>query len=170
MTNTPQNAYQIISSKPGVNVIHCIVYLTTSAQGMSSQFVNHPMLPNALPVFADHHQQNVKSLGSYNWTTQQLWAATLILPTASRCFQIGWMQCYVLSGALRLLHWCSSMLQKLWNTIQEYPEQCIVEFKKLQNYTIRMYKFSSNWEEWPHPQDYSSEFWTWSHTPQEWLL
>jgi len=33
-----------------------------------------------------------------------------------------------------------------------------------------MCKFRSYWEYWPHLHDYSGAAWTWSHTPQEWLL
>jgi len=35
------------------------------------------------------------------------------------------------------------MLQKLGNRIQEYPEECLVVFKMLQNETIRMCKFGA---------------------------
>jgi len=43
------------------------------------------------------------------------------------------MQGDVLSGALSLVNWCPSILQKLWNRIQEYPDECIVVFKMLPN-------------------------------------
>jgi len=116
------------------------------------------------------HQQNVKRFGSHNRTTQQLWTATLILPDAPRCSQIGWMQSDVLSGAPRLLHRCSWILRKLRNRIQEYPEECIVVFKMLPNQTIRMCKFRSYWEYWPRLWEYSGAPRTWSHTLREWLL
>ena len=119
------------------------------------------------------HQQNVKWFGSHNRTPQQLWTATLILPDAPRCSQIGWMQSDVLSGALRLLHRCSWILRKLWNRIQEYPEECIGVFKMLPNQSIRMCKFRSYWEYWEYwrrLQDYSGAPRTWRHTLREWLL
>jgi len=100
-------------------------------------------------IIAILHQHNVKWFGSHNQTTQQIWTATLILPDAPRCSQIGWMQRDVLSGAPRLLHRCSWVLQKLWNRIQEYPEECIVVFKMLPTQTIRMREFRSYWEYWP---------------------
>jgi hypothetical protein len=77
------------------------------------------------------HQQNIKWFGSHNWTTQQLWTATLILPDAPRCSQIGWVQSDELSGASRLLHRCTSIFWKLWNRIPEYTEECIVVFQML---------------------------------------
>jgi hypothetical protein len=92
---------------------------------------------------------------------------------ASRCSQIGWMQCNALSGAPRLLLWCSSMLWKLWNRIQKYPEECIVVFKMLQNQPIRMCKCWSFWEDWkylPCLQDYSSAPRTRRQTLLVWLL
>jgi len=119
------------------------------------------------------HQQNVKLFGSYNWTTQQLSTATLLLPDASRYSQICWVQCDVLWGAPRPHLWGSSMLKKLWNRIQEYPQECIVVFKMLQNQTTRMCKFRSHWEYWeywPHLQDYSGALRTWRHTLREWFL
>jgi len=116
------------------------------------------------------HQQNVKWFGSHNRTTQKLPTATPILPDAPRCFHIGWMQSDVLSDALRLHHRCSWILRKLWNRIQEYPEECIVVFKMFQNQTIRMCKFPSYWEYWPHLREYTSAAWTLSHTLREWLL
>jgi len=69
-----------------------------------------------------------------------------------------------LSGAPRLLHWCSSMFRKLGNIIQEYPEECMVVFEMLQNQTIRMCKVGSYWEYWLRLQDYSSASLTWSRT------
>jgi len=114
------------------------------------------------------HLQNVKWFGSHNWTTPQLWTATLILPDAPRCSQIGWVQSDVLSGALRLLHRCSWMLRELWNRIQEYPEQGIVAYKMLLNQTIRMCKFQRYWEYWHSLQDYSDASRTWSRTLPEW--
>jgi len=116
------------------------------------------------------HQQNVKRFGSYNWTTQQLWTAALICPDAPRCSQIGWVQSHEPSGALRLLHWCSSLFRKLWNRIQEYPEECIVVFETLENQTIGMCKLRSYGEYWPCLQHYSSASRTWSCTLPEWLL
>ena len=92
------------------------------------------------------HQENVKWFGSHNRTTQQLWTATLILPDAPRCSKIGWMQSDLLTGAPRLLHRCSWIVQKLWNRIQEYPEEFTVVFKMLPNQTIKMCKFRSYWE------------------------
>jgi len=89
------------------------------------------------------HQQNVKWFGSHNQTTQQLWTATLILPDAPRCSQIGWIQSNVLPGALRLLHRWSWILRKLWNRIQEYSKECIVVLIMLPNQTIRMCKCQS---------------------------
>jgi hypothetical protein len=119
------------------------------------------------------HQQNVKWFGSYNWTTQQLWTATLILTEASRCSLIGWMQCDVISGDPRLYHQCFPMLRKLWNRIPESLEDCIVVFKMLQNQTIRKCKFWSYckyWEYWPHLQDYSGPPPTWRHALWEWYF
>jgi len=113
------------------------------------------------------HQHNVKWFQSYNWTTQQLWKATLIFPDTSRCSQIGWMQSNVLSGALRLLHWCSSMFWMLWNRIQEYPEECIVALNILKYQTIRRFKFRSDCKYWLHLQDKSGGPQTWSHTLRE---
>jgi len=81
--------------------------------------------------FAD--EQNVQWFGRHNWTTPQLWTAILMLPDAPRFSQIGWMQSDVLSGALWLLLWCSSILQRLWNRKQEYPEEFIVVFKMRPN-------------------------------------
>jgi len=115
-------------------------------------------------------EQNVKWFGSHNWTTQQLWTATLMLPDASRWSQMDGMESNVLSSATRLLHRCSWILQKLWNRIQEYPEECIVVFKMLLNQTIRMCKFQSYWEYWPHHRQYASALQSWSHTLWEWLL
>ena len=119
------------------------------------------------------HQQNVKWFGSHNRTTQQLWTATLILLDAPRCSHISWMQSDVLPGAPRLLHRCSWILRKLWNRIQEYPEDCIGVFKMLPNQSSRMCKFQSHWEyweNWPRLQDYSGASRTWRHTLREWLL
>jgi len=76
----------------------------------------------------EKHQQNVKSFGIHNWTMQQLWTATLILPDAARCSQLDWIQSDVFPGTRRLLHRCFSMLRKLWNKLQEYPEEFIVVF------------------------------------------
>ena len=121
-----------------------------------------------LLLFSVLHQQNEKWFGSYNRTTQQLWTATLIFPDAPRCSQIGWMQRDVLTGALRLLHRCSWILWKLWNRIQEYPEECIVVFEMLPNETIRMCRFRSYSEYWPRLRDYSGAPRTWSHTLREW--
>ena len=116
------------------------------------------------------HQQNVKWFGSHNWTTQQLWTATLILPDAPRCSQIGGVQSDELSGAPRLLHQCSSMFWKLWNRIQEYPEECMVVFEMLHNQTIRMCKFRSYWEKWPRLQDHSGASRNWSRPLHERLF
>jgi hypothetical protein len=85
------------------------------------------------------HQQNVKWFGSHNWTSQQLWKATLVLPDAPRCSQIGWMQWDVPPSARNLIYLCSSMLRKMWNRIPKYPAQCIVVLKMLQNQNIRMH-------------------------------
>jgi len=133
-----------------------LLKLTTSGQLWSNIIIMHPQI--------------VKWFGGYIWTTLQLWTATLMLPDASRCSQIGWMQSDVLSAAPRQLPQCSSMLWKLWNRIQEYPEECIVVWKMLQNQTLRMCKFRSYWEYWLHLTNYSSAPWTWSHNLWEWLL
>jgi len=116
------------------------------------------------------HQHNVKWFGSQNWTTQQLWTATLIIPDAPRCSKIGWMQSEVFPGVPWLLHQYSSLLRKLWNRIQEYSNQCIVDFKMLPNQTIRMCKFQSYWEYWLRLQEYSGAPRTWSHTLWQWSL
>jgi len=116
------------------------------------------------------NQQHVEWFGSHNWTMQQLWTATLILPDAPSCSQIGWMQSDVLSGAPRQPHCCSSMLRKLWNRIQEYHAGCIVVFKMLPNQTITMCTFPTYWEYWPHLQEYSGAPQSWSHTLREWLM
>jgi len=89
------------------------------------------------------HLQNEQWFVSYNWTSQQFWTAALIVPDTSRWCQTGWMQCDVLSGGPRLCPRSSSMLQKLWERIQEYFEECIVVFKMLQNQTFRICKFRS---------------------------
>ena len=116
------------------------------------------------------HQQNVECFGSHNWTTQPLWTATLILPDAPRHSQIGCMQSDVLPGAPRLLHQCTSMLRKLCNRIKQFPQECVVVPKMLQNQNIRMCKFQSNWEYWPCLKGDSCAPQTWSHTLREWLL
>ena len=115
------------------------------------------------------HQQNIQWFGSHNWTTQQLWTTRQILPAAPRCTQKGWVQSDVLSGAPRLRHLCSCILRKLWNRIQEHSEECSVVFQMLQNETIKMCKFWSYWECWPHPQRCSGAPWTWIHTLSEWV-
>jgi len=111
-----------------------------------------------------YHQQNVKWFGSHNWTTQQLWTATPILPDAPRYSQMGWMQSHMLAGAPRLIHRHFPMLRKLWIRIEEYPTEHIVLFNMLQNQTIKMFKFRSYWEYWPHPYEYSGAPRTWSQT------
>jgi hypothetical protein len=116
------------------------------------------------------HKQIVQSFGSHHWTTQQLWTATLILPDAPRCSQIGWVPSDGLSDALRLLHEDSSMYSKLWNRLPEYSEEWMVAFEMLQNHAMRMSKFPSYWEYWPHLQDNSSAFQTWSRPLRKWLL
>ena len=128
-------------------------------------------LSNSLSVslwISFFHQQNVKWFGSHNRTTQQLWTATLNILDTPRWSQIGWMQSDVFSGAPRLLHQCSWILRMLWNRIQEYPEECIDDFKMLPNQTIRMCKFRSYWEYWPRFRRYSGAPRTWSHTLWEW--
>jgi len=89
------------------------------------------------------HQHNTYGFGRYNWTIQQLWTTLPIFPDASRCFWIGWMQCNVLSYALRHLHWYHSKFQKMESTIEVYPEECIVVYNILQSQNVRMCKFQS---------------------------
>jgi len=64
------------------------------------------------------HQQNVKWFGSHNWTTQQLWTASLILPDAPRCSEIGWGQSDELSGAPQCCGSCGreykNILKNVW--------------------------------------------------------
>jgi hypothetical protein len=125
--------------------------------------------PITASKFAWSHQQNVIWFSSHNRTTQQLWTATLILPDAPRWSQIGWMQSDVLSGAPRLLYWCSWILWKLWNRIQAYPEECIVVLKMLPYQTIRRCKFRNYCEYWPCLQEYSGAPRTLIHTLRKWL-
>jgi len=130
--------YSTISLKPTLALcapfLHCASCIPFSLR-ISIHFT--PILPiTSLLLFPWDlppllHQQNVKWFGSHNWTTQQLWMATLILPDAWWCSQIAWVWSNVLSDALKLLHQCSSLFLKLWNRIQGHPEECIVLFKIL---------------------------------------
>ena len=142
---------------------------TTSMAAFLAKLEQQRISPHA-GCAKERQRQNVKWFGSHNWTTQQLWTATLILPDTPRCSQIGWMQCDVLSNAPRLLRWCSSMLRKSWNRIQDYPEECIIALKILPNQTIRMCKFQSCWEYCPRLREYSGAHQTCSHTLWEWLF
>jgi len=93
-----------------------------------------------------------------------------MLPDAPRCFQISWLQNVVLSGALQLLHQWSQICCKFRNRVQEYPEECIHVIKMLQNQTIRICEFWSNWKYEICLYDYASAPPTWSHTHWEWVL
>ena len=114
------------------------------------------VLPTLSAGMMIKHKQQVKWFGSHNWTTQQLWIATLILPDPPWCSHIGWVESDELSGVLRLLHQCSSMCWKWWNRIQEDPEESMVLFEMLQNESIRLCRFRSYWEYWVRLQDNST--------------
>jgi len=64
---------------------------------------------------------------------------------------------------------CFSMLLRLWNRIQESPEECITVFRKQQNRTIRYSTCWRNWENWPCPNGYTGTQHTNSCTPYKWL-